>query len=275
MKVGRHGLVLQLQIQTSSSEMIPVSDFHYIYDMARCSKCQTFIVLRETNSLYGFIDDCCSIHQMYIPFPVNTDLVFGIDIYLKEIVNRFSSYFIPSKFDWVLLPDYYWEMYAGDDLYSEYDAYQEHYIIKDKTTKQPIEQIHMYKAIPNNDMMLHHMTTQLDGFLNRCKTLLPPITFSSLKDNPIIRNVYDNKASMGRNLLHLKNDQADVALYIYKSLFTLNKADDLDIDIRFDSYERSTFMATFKPKRKKNPMILNTYGVPFSEVIHCMYLNII
>ena len=34
-------------------------------------------------------------------------------------------------------------------------------------------------------------------------------------------------------------------------------------------------MTTFKPKKKRNPLMFNTYGVPFSEKIYCMFRSLI
>jgi len=267
--------MLQLQILTSSSKSVPnpIIDFGYIYELAKCTKCQTFIVLRSTNALYGFGEDACCIHEVPIPFAVNSDLVFRMDASNKDIVSMNDQFFIPDEFPWVLLPGCCWEMYVGGDIYQEYDPMDARFILKDKNTLQPIEQIHMYKTLPSNDFSFKAATSQLEMFFARCGTLEPPITFDSAQTNPGIRKAYDGKASLGRTLVSLQDERASVAFYIYKSLFTLNKADTLDIDIRFDRYQKNTFMATFRPHKKRSP-INNKYGLPYSECIHCMFVNI-
>jgi len=78
---------------------------------------------------------------------------------------------------------------------------------------------------------------------------------------------------MGRFLCNFKNENINVLFYFYKGMFSLAKADTLDLEIRTDLYNRNCFMATFKPKKKKNPLTFNTYGVAFQEKIHCMYIN--
>lgn len=265
--------MLQLQFQTSSSNMIPITDFKYIYELARCSKCTAFVLLKSTNALYGFDGDCCCIHEIQVPFQVNTDLIFRTDTIAKDLINRYDNFFIPDKFNWVILPEYYWPMYAGGDIETVFS--DGIYILIDKTTKQPIEQFHMYKALPNNDFMYITLISQLTNFFLRVQTLNPiPETFGGMQDDPIIRKIYDGKAVMGRSLVHLKNDNMDVAFYLYKGLFTLNKADILNIDIRFDMLDSNTFMASFRPIKKRNPMSRDDYGVPFQEVIHCMFVNI-
>lgn len=230
-------------------------------------------MLKATNTLYGFDGDCCAIHEIPIPFVINTDLVFRTDTIDREILKANDSFFIPDEFNWVILPSYYWDMYIGGDIEAVYESGV--YVLLDKTTKQPIDQFHMYKEISNNDFMYKTLSNQLAGFFNRCRTLSQnPEYFYGVQTDPVIRKIYDSKAIMGRSLVHLKNNAVDVAFYLYKGLFTLNKADTLDIEIRFDMCDRNTFMATFRPTKKKNPMTRNDYGIPFSEVIHCMFINI-
>ena len=128
--------MMQLNIQTSSSEMVPISDFQYLCDLAKCSKCQMFTVLRSTNKLYGANDDCCCIHEVDIPFLVNTDLMFRLDCIDKDLLTQYKNFFIPEKFNWVILPDYYWDMYIGGDLISEYSYTDDQYIILDKKKRR-------------------------------------------------------------------------------------------------------------------------------------------
>ena len=152
----------------------------------------------------------------------------------------------------------------------EYDPRANQYILLDKE-RQSIEYIPMSPYRVEINYVYQKMITQLEGFFNRFRLLTEPCTFTNIQNHESIRYIYDNKISMGRSLVRLTNENIDVAFYMFKSLFSLAKSDSLDIDIRFDN---SQFMATFKPKKKRNPMTLNTYGVPFVELIHCMYVNI-
>lgn len=266
---------MQLHIQTSSSEMIPITDFQYLYDLARCSKCQIFTVLRETNKLYGTSDDCCAIHEIDIPFLVNTDLEFRLDLIDKDMVMMYDKYFVPALYPWVILPSCYWEMYYGGDIIAVFDEELEVYVLKDKTTNNTIHQIQMYKYIAHYDRQRIYFLSQLENFLLRCNQLSNPYVFTEMEKDPIIRKAFDSKAALGRFLCRLNNDQIDVAIYFYKGLFSLAKSDTLNIEIRFDRFNTKEFMATYRPKKKKNPITYNRYGVPFSEKIHCMYKNII
>lgn len=266
---------MRLRLLTSSSELLPISDFQYLYDLAKCSKCQMFVLLKSTNKLYGASDDCSSIHEIDVPFLVNTDLEFRLDSIDKELISKCDSYFIPNKYPWVILPSYYWDMYIGGDIYAEFSNDHDLYILYDKTTKQSIQQIQMYKHRVQYDHGRNYFIGQLTNFLLRLPMLLPPHTFTEMEKHPSIRKAFDSKAAMGRFLCRFTNDQIDVAIYFFKGLFSLSKADTLEIDIRFDSFNSNEFMATYRPKKKKNPLTFNRYGVAFREQIHCMYRNII
>lgn len=266
---------MQLKFLTSSSELNPISDFQYLYDLAKCSKCQMFVLLKSTNKLYGASDDCSSIHEIDIPFLVNTDLEFRLDTVDKSMISACDSYFVPDMYPWVILPSYYWDMYIGGDIYTEFSNDSDVFVLYDKTTKQPIQQIQMYKHRVQYDRGRNYFIGQLSNFLTRCCSLLPPHTFMQMEQHPTIRKAFDSKAAMGRFLCRLTNDNIDVAVYFYKGLFTLSKSDTLEIDIRFDVFNSKEFMATYRPKKKKNPLTFNRYGVAFREQIHCMYRNII
>ena len=268
--------MIRLSIQTSSSNMIPITDFLYLYDLAKCSKCQMFIVLKSTNKLYGASDDCCAIHEIDIPFLVNGDLEFRLDSINKDLIFTHENYFVPNEFPWVILPSYYWEMYIGGDIYADYDSDKDIFNLYDKTTKGYLTgQIQMYKRRVQFDAGRNTFVGQLFGYLNRLPHLHNPYTFTGMEKHPNIRHAFDNKAAMGRILCRLNSDNIDVLLYFYKGLFSLAKTDTLEIDIRFDKLSSSEFMATYRPKKKKNPLTSNKYGIPFSERIHCMYRNLI
>ena len=87
--------------------------------------------------------------------------------------------------------------------------------------------------------------------------------------------IFDSKSIAGESLVYLDDGNKSVAFYLFKGMFTLSKSDILNVDIRFDAFSNNLFVASFKPIKKKNPMTLKTYGVPFSEQIHCMYINLV
>lgn len=265
--------MIQMHFQTSSTSLIPITDFHYIYELARCAKCPNYILLKSTNTLYGFSSDCSCIHEIYVPFQVNTDLTFGFESVKKEMLEN-DGFFIPDKYSWFILPNKYWDMYINNQIKYEFDLSLDRYNLYDMQGN-PIEYIPMSSYRVEMNFTYQKMIQQLEGFLNRLHYLDNPITFKSMHENETVRYIYDNKISIGRSLLKLVSENINVAFYIYKSMFALAKSDTLDIDIRFDRYQSNLFMATFKPYKKRNPISINNpYGVPFNEKIHCMYVNI-
>ena len=133
----------------------------------------------------------------------------------------------------------------------------------------------MYKHRVQYDHQRTEFINQVGNFFTRCQYLKPAHTFVNMHQHPAIRKAFDSKAAMGRFLCRLTNESIDVGLYFYKGLFSLAKADTLELDVRFDAFNTNQFMVTYRPKKKKNPVVFNRYGVPFSERIHCMYMNII
>lgn len=269
-------LPLRLPI-SDSNNLVLIHNFDILYELARCSKCQMFVVLAATNKMYGFIDDCCSIHEIDVPFKLTYDLIFRFDNIDKEEFFQNSGYFIAKEWDWVILPDYYYPAYVAGDLYAEHDPYYDQYLVRDKGTKQLITgQIKTTRAREVNDTMRHNLMNQLEGYFTRLTMLQEPHYFSGLENNPAIKSIWGGKTAQGRDLVHLQDENVNVAFYMYKSLFSLNMNDSLDAIIAFDKYQTNTFMATFIPKKKKNPIILKELKNSFfySERIHCMFINI-
>lgn len=266
---------MQLEILTSSSVLNTINDFQYIYDLAKCSKCQIFALLKSTNKLYGAIDDCSSIHEIDVPFLVNTDLEFYFDPKYRDLIPQFEGFFVPAQFPWVIIPTYYWEMYLAGDIISQYIEEEEVFVLFDKSTMQRIPQVQMYKKLQNYDRQRMYFIRQLEGLFNRMPYLGPIHTFENMHLHPTIKEAYDAKAAAGRFLCRFTNASIDVMIYFYKSMFSLSKSDTLDIDIRFDLFNTKEFLAIYRPKKKKNPVSSNRYGVPYIERIYCMYLNII
>lgn len=265
---------MQLCIRTSSSNsgMIPISDFRYLYELAKCSKCQMFIL--KDNVLYGASDESAAIHEIPVPYQTNTDLMFRLDTVPKDIFDQHDTFFIPADFDWVILPAYYWNMYIGGDLEALYYPDINQYVVLDKTTKTPIQQIFVNKVRSIDDFGRKKMINQLDAYFNRTRTLLPRYEFRDVHTNSVVQYIFDSKAIAGESLVHLNDGNMNVAFYLFKGMFSLGKSDSLNVDIRFDAFDTNLFVASFKPVKKKNPMTLKTYGVPFSEQIHCMYINL-
>ena len=139
----------------------------------------------------------------------------------------------------------------------------------------PIQQIFVNKVRAINDFDRKKMITQLDAYFNRTRTLLPRYEFRDIQNHPVIKYIFESKSIAGESVVHLSDSNMNIAFYLFKGMFSLSKSDVLHVDIRFDAFDSNLFVASFKPIKKKNPMTLKTYGVPFSEQIHCMYINLV
>lgn len=264
-------IMIQLNFNTSSNHLIPIADFKYIYELARCAKCQYYILLKETNTLYGFPADCSNIHEIYVPFEVNTDLIFGFESISKEFLLN-ESFFIPSKYKFIV-PSKYWDKYLDNKIYCEFDVSLNEYILLDEN-RNIIESVLMNPFSIETLSIYNKMLFQLEGFFTRLKTLNNPITFKNMQENEVIRYIYDNKIAVGRSLIKLSYNEINIAFYIYKSMFSLAKSDTLDLEIRTDIYQSNIFMATFIPHKARNPISKDISKIPFTEKVHCMYINI-
>ena len=266
--------MMRLQILTSStSELNPIFEFKYIIELAKCSKCQMFILLQRTNTLYGTSDDSCGIHKIPVPFPVNTDITFRIKSVDKKILESANYFYIPSEFPWVILPDYTYESYANGRIYSVYNEEKDLYELYENidSTSIALPQIQMLTSILCNDYGYNEFNKQLESFLN-IKILSAPYKFTDMELNPEVRKIYDNKISMGRSFIYLRCGNTLVSVPLMKGLFSLAKNDKLTIEIQNMECYKNIFLITFIPIKKKSQISYN--GIPFSEKIYIKCINI-
>lgn len=273
---------MQLQILTSSiSNLCPIYNFKFYLELARCSKCQLFILSKATNKLYGSYSTFCCIHEIDIPFMVETDLVFKLDEVDKEILSNNEDFFIPEDFNYVLLPTKYWDNYIKGELKSVYDKIDGIHKIVDKSNKS-IEQIRIFNTDFTQNYEYQIFFNQLNLYLNNLYLYEKPIYITNLESNSSIRNIFDNKVSRGVEYCTLNCGDRKVTFSVFKNLFYLSKSDKLDIEIRFKKYScNKFFILTFIIKKKKNLFnynnISNNYPDKeyfFKEKVHVMYLNI-
>ena len=263
--------MIRLDVLTSNSDLYRINDFGYILSLAKSSKCQIFAMLKCTNKLYGATSDSCCIHEIDIPFLINSDLVFILNDDAKELIDSFDGdYFIPAMFDNAIIQDIYWNDYSNNNLIRDFFTME---IMKNKNR---IPQIPIYNPkYPPSDIKIMQFLTQLEGLFNRIPDVPTPILFTNMESNQYIRKAYDNKISEGRVLCKLFHNDLPILFYFYKGMFSLNKSDTLNIEIRFSVSNPRLFMAVFIPKKKRSPIKNNKYGLPFSEKIYCMYINLI
>lgn len=264
-------MLSQHLISNSNNNFI---DFNYILNLAKLSKCDYFIT--RNNKLYCAEEGSSIIHEFDIPFLLPNDIEFEISKdELKAILDKYEYYFIPDAFPYVLLPSIYWDMYIAGDIYSEFVAGAD-YMLFDKTTKQPLEQVRVRTVMYSYFKNIFNIV--FNGFVARQFTLSNPYRFPNMQENEQIRKVLDGKTVDGASLCVFDLADANnskIAFCLYKGLFSLTKADSLDIEIRFDRFKTKEFMASFIVYRKKNPIKNNKYGARLIETVHVMYVNLV
>ena len=261
---------MRLQLLTSNSSILrPISDFRYLCELARCSKCQTFIALKSTNKLYGGPADAACIHEIDIPYELNTDLTFRTECIDKNILQSTEVYYIPEEFPWVILPDYTYEEYRLGKIKAKYLVSEDLYVLYSGSTRIP--QIQMLPKLLSNDYVYQAFNNELEGFLSM-QNLSEPYVFTDVQNMAGVRKVFDNKVSLGSvyislPCININGFNRNVTISLYKGLFALAKNDQLDIVVRFSDISR-IYTVTFIPNKKKNPISYGNYHYPFKEKIH-------
>lgn len=260
------------QILTSSSELNEISDFKYIYNLAVCTKCNMFIALKSTNKLYGSNPESGIIHEVDIPFLLNSDIEFRVIKGLYEsAIEKYESFFIPEAYPWIIIPTVYWDMYRNGDIVSIYSNDTD-YLLYDRNTNQLLDQVQMHPVLYSFErtVFLNH----IESYLRRLPVLGYPITIHGIHNDPTVKKVFTGKTTDGATLCTLTEGNLTVSVFLFKGIFNMAKDDTLDVDIQFDKFNSREFMATFKPIKKKNPLKSSKYGVPFREVIRVMYIDV-
>ena len=261
-----------LEIRTSTSDMMhPIKDFKYIYDLARCSKCKYFIYLKQTNKLYGIQREFSSIHEIDVPFLLDTDLKFAtVDPADKDVLD-YEEYFIPEGTH-CIIPSAYWNLFVAGKIREVVDGGRL-ILIDDQGNR--LKQIYTCDTPLYHDKIYFMFMQQLENLLYRQSVSLEkrPHIFRGVETMEQFVTAYNAKTADGSFPIRLTNSEIDVSFYFFKGMVSLTKSDTLDIEIRIDRFRRNEFVATFIVNKKKNPLIYNTYGVPFTERIHTDFVN--
>lgn len=262
-----------LEIQTSTSDMMkPIRDFRYIYDLARCSKCKYFILLKKTNKLYGIQRDFCSIHEIDIPFIVETDLKFETVDPADKDVLEYEEYFVPEGCN-SIIPSIYWIPYITGKLRQIVNETSGRCELIDESGNR-LKQIYMTDTPAYYDKIYALFMEQLERFLIRQAIALEaPHVFRNIHQDEQFINAYEAKTADGSFPMRFTNEYIDLSFYFFKGMASVTKSDTLDLEIRLDRFHRNEFVVTFCVNHKKNPLVYNPYGVPFVERIHTAFIN--
>lgn len=260
-----------------------IENFNYIYELAKCSKCQMFMLIKNSDSLFGGSDDCCCIHEIKMPFCSTVNLLFRTDSIDTELFCKYNNFILMDNQYDILIPDCYIDKYCNDELKVIYC--EDKYVVIDNDNniieqlplmKDKNKQIFMYEFKAWIDFDMLNFIKQVNGLIARFNNLLPGELFIDAHLDENIRNVFDSKVSIGRVMCRFTKNTTDVAFYMYKGLFSLAKADSLDILIRFDkAFPSKIFMASFILRKKKNPISSKLFNLKYQEYVHCLLINLI
>lgn len=252
------------------------SDLWYIYECARISKMKFLYVDYISGKMYGIADEAFGIHEMNLPFLNNTDLLLYAPILDKDIIKKYEQFFIPIEFNWAIIPVYYWDMYKAGDIEVNFDISIPRAVLIDKTTKLPIECIYMRNM--DQEIQFHMFITVIDRFFMRKSRWINPIYIKNFHTNPsIINGFFEQKTTFGSFIINIYRDdlKRNIPLTFFKGMIPLNKSDTMDAELYIDSYKKGDYMLVLYPKKKKDPIIGNKYGVPFSDVAYYCYTDLI
>ena len=229
--------------------------FDIIADMANSMKsCHIYYVSIEDGLLYGCNEEPYTIHTLPIPpqFIPQKSFLFRYDTLNLEIVKRYRSFTLFECFPWALIPT---ENIPYSSDYIQWRKDGEWFII-DKTTGQEIDFINLYGVDTDKEVPVREILNKIQGLKHSMSMSINPTVFQNVNERPEVIEVATSKASIGTRFLDLYNDTTGkhYPIFIFRSLFNLNKNDKMDIVIsdRLDNY--NIFMAEFVIKRKKNPI---------------------
>ena len=240
----------------------PVPRFDLIIAMSRCMKgCHYFAIDPQDRVLYGCPQEGYVLHSlplpdgMSYPFPVSFRMDIIYDLYL-DTVMRHKNFLFNTDIPYALFPHQdtngdYFSSYLGPDAGWQVVA----------QNGQPIEYVNLYgpdiTAGPHAGKFINigMIRSMADNMKMNRQLLGPPTYIDSIESNPAVQEVFNSKASFGSRFIPFTTIDGRVyGITVYKSLFTMNKADKVTLEIRDSLENPQLFNATFITHKKKSPI---------------------
>lgn len=262
-------------IYRTSDPVILNTDLWYICECARITKMKFMYLDAKNNKLYGIGDEAFGIHEMNLPFLSNIHLTMYMPAIDKNIVKKYDQFFVDHHFPWAIIPIYYLDMFKAGDIIVDFDMNIPRAILLDKTTKLPIECIYIRNL--NQDIQFDMFNRTLDAFLTRRYRWYNPIYIKDIhKDPNIINGFFNQKSTFGGFIVNIyrKDLNKQIPLTFFKGMIPLNKSDTMDAELYLDRYNKTNYMLVLYPKKKKDPIVGNKYGIPFSDTAYYCYRDI-
>lgn len=251
------------------SDYIVIDNFDIFYMIAKQMKgCHYYYICKEESRMYGCNEEGFALHAVDIPetYSIPQSIYFDILKLNETKIKQYSSFVLYRNYPWIVFPT---------ATINEHQSY-EFNIIKDEwaVTKNlnPVDYVILYNPEFEN-ITVRRILNLVNAKFNIDHYLGELQLFGNQENNEAIRTVFDNKASSGRRYLRLTGISGkNYGMFIFKTLFSLNKTDNLTIVIRDRLDNPNLFQASFIVVKKKSP--IPTIIPFFRETTYAMFLNI-
>lgn len=269
-------LSLELLTSSSDSNLNLICDLKHIAEIARVSKTNYIYLSKRFNKIFSTNEEPYCIHEIDIPYLVNTDLlIFAPNFDADGVLSKYENFFIPHDFQWVILPDIYWDMYCNGDIIPRFSYEKGCNELLDKSTMVPIDVIYLWK--PEQSYIVSLVMNTIDSFINTKNDWYYIGAYNNLHLNEKFKRVFfEEKVSFGSIPISLPITEGSdpITFYFFKGMVSLNKSDFLNAAFFKNKMYANKYMVVLTPTKKKDPIKGNKYGIPFIEQVYFCYLNI-
>ena len=245
----------------------------YIMIARQMRGCHYYYIDKDEYRIYGCDKEGFSLHAVDIPSNISipASLYFNIlELGPNEpMIKEYKSFIMYKDFPWIIFPmetindhQYYRFSYNGitwniTDIRDNSDK-----ILFAKLFTPELELLTVRKIFN-----ILNTKRSIECYLGEMQL------FGDVEKNPIITDIFTNKAANGRKYLRLTNiNGKNYGMMIFKNLFNLNKTDTLTVAIRDRLDIPNTFQASFIVNKKKSPI---PTIIPFYyETTYATFLNI-
>lgn len=249
--------------------------FDAIYNIARTMKgCHVYYLCKEDGCLYGCNEDYFCIRVVTLNtdiVPIPSSLVFKLLTIDQKVVQHYRSFIFYPDNPWMMVPTdtlpyhgSYKCLYSEEcwEVYNQNNEKVDYIDLLGVDTNEGVKGIYV-----NNIVEMVNSMKRLQLYLGESQF------FGNQEQNPLIQEVFANKASEGCKYMRLTGiNGKNYGFMLFKNLFNMNKADNLTIVIRDRLDNPTLYQATFITSKKKSPVpdVLPQY----LEKTYVMFLNI-
>ena len=267
-------------------KIIPINDsngivfdrFDAFYNIAKAMKgCHTFYLSKEDSMMYGINEEFFCIRYVPIQFdvlPIPASLVFKILSIDAGLVEKYKSFVFYPEAPWMMLPTINREQHKNlyNPIYNGID-----WLLVDNQNN-PVDFINLY-SVDNDKQGTYGITVRnVIDKINQMKIaqmyLSEGTYFGDKQNDPLIQEIFANKASMGAKYMRLTGmNGKNYGFMIFKNLFNMNKSDNLTIVINDRLDNINLFQVTFITRKKKSPLPPDVLPI-YTEFTTATFVNI-